>query len=153
MVRVKWRSFPLAVICAAAVAAPAFPAWSAEQKPAEHTKIEGVKDGGRSEEGAEPTRAAVSGPAGLAECRWLGERAVGLMWRDDLDTAFRHLDLYDRFGCPGEHIQVSFRCVVQQGIDSKATEKFDQQRVHLCWMDPLNPPPPAPPPAEKPGTK
>ena len=42
------------------------------------------------------------------------------MWRDDLDTAFRHLDLYDRFGCPGEHIQISFRCVVRQGnIDQK----------------------------------
>ena len=29
------------------------------------------------------------------------------LWRDDLDTAFRHLDLYDRFGCPGGHIQAT----------------------------------------------
>ena len=34
---------------------------------------------------------------------WLGRRVVVLMWRDDLDTAFRHLNLYDRFGCPGGH--------------------------------------------------
>ncbi len=35
--------------------------------------------------------------------------------RDDLDTAFRHLDLYDRFGCPAGHIQATFRCLVRQG--------------------------------------
>ena len=35
------------------------------------------------------------------------------MWRDDLDTAFRHLDLYDRFGCPASHIQAAFRCLVR----------------------------------------
>ena len=38
-----------------------------------------------------------------------------LLWRDDLDTAFRHLDLYDRFGCPAGHIQATFRCLVRQG--------------------------------------
>ena len=88
---------------------------------------------------------------------WLGERAVGLMWRDDLDTAFRHLDLYDRFGCPGEHIQISFRCVVRQGnIDPKATETFNA-RVHSCWINPALPPAPAANAAadktEKSGTK
>ena len=38
-----------------------------------------------------------------------------LMWRDDLDTAFRHLDLYDRFGCPGGHVQATFRCLARFG--------------------------------------
>jgi hypothetical protein len=72
------------------------------------------------------------------------------MWRDDLDTAFRHLDLYDRFGCPGEHVQISFRCVVRQGnIDPKATETFNA-RVHSCWINPALPPaPPASAAAEK----
>ena len=41
-----------------------------------------------------------------------------------MDTAFRHLDLYDRFGCPGPHIQSAFRCVLRQtgvhGNDSYA---------------------------------
>jgi hypothetical protein len=85
---------------------------------------------------------------------WLGKRAVGLMWKDDLDTAFRHLDLYDRFGCPGEHIQLSFRCVVRQGNVQK-DPKLDE-RVDNCWIDPARPAdPPNPPTAavEKPGNK
>ena len=87
------------------------------------------------------------------------ERAVGLMWKDDLDTAFRHLELYDRFGCPGEHVQISFRCVVRQGNidqkDPKATDAFNKL-VDDCWKNPALQPPPPPPPtasAEKPGTK
>jgi hypothetical protein len=60
----------------------------------------------------------------------------GLLWRDDLDTAFRHLDLYDRFGCPTGHIQATFRCVVRQGsIDPKATDTLNS-RVHTCWLNP-----------------
>jgi len=35
----------------------------------------------------------LTGPAGNPECVWLGRRVVTLLWRDDLDTAFRHLDL------------------------------------------------------------
>ncbi len=81
-----------------------------------------AKDAQRQvDEFAEATR-LVTGPAGNPECVWLGRRVVGLMWRDDMDTAFRHLDLYDRFGCPGPHIQAAFRCVVRQGnnIDPKS---------------------------------
>lgn len=85
----------------------------------------------------------ISGPAGNPECVWLGRRVVHLLWRDDLDTAFRHLDLYDRFGCPGGHIQATFRCVVTQGpIDPKATDSL-QARVHSCWINPAAPPAPA----------
>ena len=86
--------------------------------------------------------AQVSGPAGNPECVWLGRRVVGLLWRDDLDTAFRHLDLYDRFGCPGQHIQATFRCVVRKGnIDPKAPESLNA-RVHACWLSPVSPTPP-----------
>lgn len=78
----------------------------------------------------------LDGPAGHPECVWLGRRVVGLMWRDDLDTAFRHLDLYDRFGCPGGHIQATFRCLVRQGnIDPKPPESLSR-RVHACWINP-----------------
>jgi hypothetical protein len=76
------------------------------------------------------------GPAGLPECIWLGHRAVSLIWRNDLDTAFRHLELYDRFGCPAGHIQETFRCVVRQGnIDPKSPESLSS-RVHGCWINP-----------------
>ena len=68
-----------------------------------------------------PSARTLTGPAANPECVWLGERAVNLLSRDDLDTAFRHLELYDRFGCPGAHMQASFRCLVRLGIpDPKA---------------------------------
>jgi hypothetical protein len=59
------------------------------------------------------------------------------MWRDDLDTAFRHLDLYDRFGCPGGHVQATFRCLVRffNQIDPKVPDSLSG-RVHACWINP-----------------
>jgi len=79
----------------------------------------------------------INGPAGNPECVWLGRRVVSLMWRDDLDTAFRHLDLYDRFGCPGGHVQAAFRCLTRFGgqIDPKVAETLSS-RVHACWINP-----------------
>jgi hypothetical protein len=85
----------------------------------------------------------LTGPAGNPECVWLGRRVVSLLWRDDLDTAFRHLDLYERFGCPSAHIQAAFRCLVRQGdIDPKSPDTLNG-RVHACWLDPGLPPTPA----------
>lgn len=112
-----------------------------------------VKDGQKKiDEYAEAAR-LVPGPAGRAECVWLGRRIVSLLWRDDLDTAFRHFDLYDRFGCPGAHIQVTFRCVVRQGnIDPKAPESLST-RVHACWINPNLPPVPAAQAPQAGGTK
>jgi hypothetical protein len=79
----------------------------------------------------------LNGPAGNPECVWLGRRVVRLMWLDDLDTAFRHLDLYDRFGCPGGHVQAAFRCLTRFGgqIDPKVAETLNS-RVHACWINP-----------------
>ncbi len=85
-------------------------------------------------------------PAGNPECVWLGRRVVSLLWRDDLETAFRHLDLYDRFGCPGGHIQAAFRCLIlnASSIDPKAPDSLNG-RVEACWLNPIKPvPPPAP---------
>jgi hypothetical protein len=106
------------------------------QKSASETAKDGAKEGQRKiDEIAEATR-LLTGPAGNPECVWLGRRVVSLLWRDDLDTAFRHLDLYDRFGCPGPHIQATFRCLVRQGsIDPKAPESLSG-RVHACWLNP-----------------
>jgi hypothetical protein len=102
------------------------------QKPAADTAKETQK---KIDEIAEATR-VLTGPAGNPECVWLGRRVVNLLWRDDLDTAFRHLDLYDRFGCPSAHIQATFRCLVRQGnIDPKAQETLSG-RVHACGLNP-----------------
>jgi hypothetical protein len=111
------------------------------QKPtaADTAAKEGQK---KIDEIAEASR-VLTGAAGNPECVWLGRRVVTLLWRDDLDTAFRHLDLYDRFGCPGAHIQATFRCLIRQGnIDPKAQETLNG-RVHSCWLNPALEPEPA----------
>jgi len=110
----------------------AAPAPSATQNVDEYTEIE----------------RAVAGPAGNPECVWLGRRVVSLLWRDDLETAFRHLDLYDRFGCPAGHIQATFRCLIlhSASIDAKAPDSLNG-RVEACWVNPAQPAPPPPPPA------
>ena len=78
----------------------------------------------------------LGGPAADPECLWLGTRVVGLLRSDDLDTALRHLDLYERFGCPAGHVQMAFRCVVRQGnVDGKAPDSRNR-RVHACWINP-----------------
>jgi len=110
-----------------------------KQKQTDNT----AKDGQKSiDEIAEAAQLLV-GPAGNPECVWLGRRVVSLLWRDDLDTAIRHLDIYDRFGCPSSHIQATFRCLVRQGhIDPKAPESLNG-RVHVCWLNPGLAPAPA----------
>jgi hypothetical protein len=118
---------------------------STNSKPAEKAPAAGQdtgKEPQKVDEFAEAQR-ALTGPAGNPECVWLGRRVVSLLWRDDLDTAFRHLDLYDRFGCPGGHIQASFRCLILHGnaIDPKAADSLNG-RVQACWINPSLPPPP-----------
>lgn len=113
-------------------------AQNADQQAADRAK-EAAREAKKANELLEASK-AINGPAGNPECIWLGRRAVTLLWRDDLDTAFRHLDLYDRFGCPGGHIQSTFRCVVRQGyIDPKTPENLNA-RVLACWINPSAPP-------------
>jgi hypothetical protein len=131
----------VAIFCLSAGAA--FAQGSGASKPPEKTPAENGKEGQKKiDEIAEAAR-VITGPAGNPECVWLGRRVVSLLWRDDLDTALRHLDLYDRFGCPSGHIQATFRCLVRQGnIDPKAQETLNG-RVHACWLDPGLAPTPA----------
>ena len=121
-----------------AVVAPVSTALGQEQKAATGgpTPAEIVREGQkRADEFVEATQ-VINGPAGNPECVWLGRRVVVLMWRDDLDTAFRHLDLYDRFGCPGGHVQATFRCLVRFGaLDPKVPDSLNG-RVHACWINP-----------------
>lgn len=132
---------------ASATIAPVGAVLAQEQKPAANAPVtpadvarEGQK---KADEFVEATQ-AINGPAGNPECVWLGRRVVVLMWRDDLDTAFRHLDLYDRFGCPGGHVQATFRCLVKFGpaIDPKVADSLNRH-VHACWINPNATPQPA----------
>jgi hypothetical protein len=136
--------FAAFVIVASAFVGPVPAAFADDAKPAD-------KPAGQ-EQAKEPQKAAdeyaeaqkeISGPAGNPECVWLGRRVVGLLHKDDLDTAFRHLDLYDRFGCPSAHIQAAFRCIILHGdITDPKVEKIEE-RVRACWISPTNPAPPA----------
>ncbi len=113
-------------------------AQSGEQKPPDQQKAGEAKKSDSARQLDQITEAArtLTGPAANPECVWLGERVVNLLSRDDLDTAFRHLDLYDRFGCPGAHVQASFRCLIRGGIpDPKAADTLDA-RVQTCWINP-----------------
>ncbi|HVZ52036.1 MAG TPA: beta-1-3, beta-1-6-glucan biosynthesis protein [Pseudolabrys sp.] len=125
------------------LAGPALAQSGKPQEPQKTVTPEAVKDGQKKiDEIAEAAR-VLTGPAGNPECVWLGRRVVSLLWRDDLDTAFRHLDLYDRFGCPSAHIQATFRCLVRQGnIDPKQPETLNG-RIHACWLNPGLEPTPA----------
>src|SRR3954468_6434210 len=111
---------------------------------------EAAKDNQRRTDEFVEASQAINGPAGNPECVWFGRRVVRLMWRDDIDTALRHLDIYDRFGCPGGHVQATFRCLTRFGaqIDPKVAETLGS-RVHACWINPASQPqaPAAAPPA------
>jgi hypothetical protein len=107
-----------------------------DQKPPEKPPATENKDQPKKVDEFAEAEKVLGGPAANPECLWLGRRAVILLTNDDLDTAFRHLDLYDRFGCPSGHIQATFRCVVRQGpMDPKATDTL-KSRVHACWLNP-----------------
>lgn len=137
---------------ACVVSVPSAFAQTTEAKPADKPPAEAKEK--KVDEFAEAER-VLGGPAANPECLWLGRRVVSLLWRDDLDTAFRHLDLYDRFGCPGGHIQATFRCLVRFGaVDGKAQNTMNA-RVHACWINPAAEPSeqaaaaaPAPAPAQ-----
>jgi hypothetical protein len=78
----------------------------------------------------------MTGPAANPECVWHGTRVVRLLVGEDIDTALRQLEFYDRFKCPAEHIQASFRCFLRQGpMDPKAAESV-KTRVRECWINP-----------------
>lgn len=151
-----------ALLCAALFAAASVPAAAQgsapDPKTVEQQKATAAPDAAkpdatqkRTDEIAEAGR-LLTGPAANPECVWLGRRVVRLLSQDDLDTAFRHLDIYDRFGCPGNHIQATFRCLLKQGIpDAKAADTLNA-RVHSCWVNPAVSAAPAPAAAAAPAT-
>jgi hypothetical protein len=113
------------------------PAPQDQGKPPAANSADSTKDNQRKTDEFVEAQQAINGPAGNPECVWLGRRVVSLMWRDDLDTAFRHLDLYDRFGCPGGHVQASFRCLTRFGnlIDDKVPRSLND-KIQACWINP-----------------
>jgi len=137
------RQFALLLAAILAAASPAFAQSTTDQKPADQQKADpGLAAAKRiADELAEIGR-TVSGPAGNPECAWIGRRVIRLLSQDDMDTAFRHIELYDRFGCPGAHVQAAFRCLIRQGAIDPKSDSLDA-RVQTCWLHPTTPPAPA----------
>src|SRR4051794_38449703 len=96
-----------------------------------------AKDGQRKTDEFAEAAQAINGPAGNPECVWFGRRVVRLMWLDDIDTALRHLDLYDRFGCPGGHVPATFRCLTRFGgaVGPQVAETLNS-RGAAGWINP-----------------
>jgi hypothetical protein len=137
----RLRILTVAAIGAAALifASNATLAQTADAKPTP-ARPQAEGDGKKIDEFAEAAR-VLGGPAANPECVQLGRNAVRLLLKDDLDTALRHLDLYDRFGCPSGHIQATFRCLLRQGTTGQSTidPKVDaviSARIHSCWINP-----------------
>ena len=106
-----------------------------DQKAAEQAKAE-EQDAAKAIAEYKEAAAKLSSSAGAPECVWTGRRITSLLWRDDIDTARRYIDLYDRFGCSSEHLKLAFRCIIEQGpIDPKAADRL-ASRVHDCWIAP-----------------
>jgi hypothetical protein len=144
-------SLTLMIGIAGALAQSGAPATQDQSGKPANAAADAAKDNQRRTDEFAEAAQAINGPAGNPECVWLGRRVVRLMWRDDLDTAFRHLDLYDRFGCPGGHVQATFRCLTRFGaqIDDKVQKSLDD-RVHACWINPNAQPQAAAAPAPAP---
>jgi hypothetical protein len=106
-----------------------------EQKAADEVKAE-QEGAARAIAEFKEAAAKLSLSSGAPECVWTGRRIASLLWRDDIDTARRYIDLYDRFNCSSEHLKLVFRCVIEQGpLDPKAADRL-ASRVHSCWIAP-----------------
>jgi hypothetical protein len=106
----------------------------------------GEADGQKKTDDFAEAAKALGGPASQPECVWAGKHAIQLLIKNDIDTAFRHMELYDRFGCPSGHVQAAFRCLVLQGVPDMKSQDSLGGRAQACWINPtpeLNAPPPS----------
>ncbi len=84
-----------------------------------------------------PAARLLNWPGRQSECVWLGRRVVSLLWRDDLDTAFRHLDLYDRFGCPSTPYPDDISVAWFARATSVESERYAEcTRARRSWINP-----------------
>jgi hypothetical protein len=130
---------------AAVLLAQNTPAAGENKAPAAEAKPAADGEAAKPEGGAVPQPAApvqsiydqdtTNAPERQAECMWTGQRIVSLLSRDDINTAREHMNFYERFGCPKEHVTVAFRCSIRQA--ERQPEQTDiSARVYGCWMSP-----------------
>lgn len=112
---------------------PAFAQSSGDAKNKEQPKAEPPKT---EADHLRDVARQVKGPAGQPECAHLGENAISLMMRNDVDAASRHVDLYDRFGCPGAYVRESLRCALLSGTPVSKDSRSLEDVVRTCWLNP-----------------
>jgi hypothetical protein len=134
----------LTCLLAASVASPVLPALA--QQNSDKPPAADQRQSAASQDAAKVQRFldaqhTLNGAAGNPECFDLGTKALSRLSQDDIDTAFRHLDLYDRFGCPSGHIQAAYRCLLlhpttpdRKPEDPKAS--LLDGTVDACWINP-----------------
>lgn len=69
------------------------------------------------------------------ECAWVGKRVVGLLVRDDVDTATDFTRFYAMFRCPEMHIGATLACVVSDPAAAREGTALTEH-VDLCWANP-----------------
>lgn len=108
------------------------------------------EDASAQETAGETAPAATAAPAAVetAECAWIGQRILVLLWRDDIDTANDFFTVYDRFGCPMGHAGPAFRCLVTLGATPDDADLNLPDRARACWENPAMDPAAYVPPAQ-----
>jgi hypothetical protein len=174
LVRISRFAGQLLCVLAVSLAAPVHPVLAQQSgdkpAPADQQQSAAARDSAAKVTRFLDAQRKLNGAAGNPECVDLGTKALSRLYGDDIDTAFRHLDLYDRFGCPGAHVQAAYRCLLlhpatpEKKPDDKGANVLDGT-VDACWTnpslpvtDPSQPPPAAAPnqaaaPAASPSTK
>lgn len=82
-----------------------------------------------------PPEGQQQNPALREECAWVGQRIVGLLFRDDPMTGTDFLPFYTRFHCPEDHLHKAFACVVRSGA---LENEVLADRIAQCWVDPAH---------------
>ena len=83
---------------------------------------------------ATPTDEAAARPREqAAECRWIGQRVVLALLRDDVLAADGFRQFYGGFDCPSAFLGRAFGCAVPHA-EEEATALM--QYVDACWRDP-----------------
>ena len=126
------RSLAFLLVAAFVAACPAVAQATGDAKPDQQKAEPPKTEAAHIAEAAK----AIQGPAGFPECVHTGELTITLWMKNDMDTAARHLAVFDRFGCPGAHLRASFRCLLRFGMPNQKDKVTLEDRVRDCWLTP-----------------
>ena len=68
-------------------------------------------------------------------CRWVGQKSLTSILREDIVAANELIALYERFDCPKPHLRLAFDCAVTGIVPEKP--ELMTARIKACWLDPV----------------